>query len=94
MVQLCSKHLLKHRAQHGYTFCQVQKHVVQCCAQQFSIVSKVEIDPTSVAVARNISRNIGMGGHILQHCVARDVSANVSNVVPCVRAFSHLYSIK
>ena len=62
---------------------------MQRCAQQFWIVSEVELDPTSETVARNVSRNIGMGGHTLKHCVARDVSANVSgNVAPCVRAFT------
>ena len=89
------KNLLKHRAQHCCTVCPPLKHLVQRCAQQFWIVSEVELDPTSETVARNVSRNIGMGGHTLKHCVARDVSANVSgNVSPCVRALSHVVAMR
>ena len=51
------------------------------CAQQFWVVSEVELDPTSETVARNVSRNIGMGGHTLKHCVAHDVSANVQEML-------------
>ena len=62
---------------------------MQRCAQYFWIVSEVELDPTSETVALNVSLNIGMGGHTLKHCVARDVSANVSgNVALCVWAFT------
>ena len=77
-LQHFPKHLLKHCAQHCCTVCPPLKHVVQCCAQQFWIV---KLDPTSAAVACNVSRNIAMGGHTLQHCVARDVSQMFQEVL-------------